>query len=450
MVGARRILLVVSVLVLLLPLGRVCAGASTTDTDFHWGVATAGFQAEGSAPDSNWSRYVAAHAGSDGVDPYGNAVDFRHRYPRDIQRAKNMGVNTFRFSVEWARVEPKPGVWNQQALAYYDDVVRRIRAAGMTPMITLEHWVYPGWVEDRGGFAAKSTVDEFLAFTKRIAQRYRDEHVLWVTFNEPTAFLSNELRIGALSPARIGAWRQNVITAHRRAYDLIHRIDPTAMVTSNQSYTAAFNAATDLLVMDAIKDKVDYIGLDYYYGASLTNPTALYAANGQYWKIRLQPEGIYDALRYYAHRYPHLPLYIAENGMATDNGKPRADGYTRSQALRDTIFWVQRAKADGMDVIGYNYWSITDNYEWGSYRPRFGLYTVDALTDPTLTRRPTPAVGVYRNIIARGGVPHDHHLVRGPSFCSLTDPPTSCLVPANPDGPLANLNTPTSAARPAA
>ncbi|SEP47229.1 family 1 glycosylhydrolase [Amycolatopsis saalfeldensis] len=117
----------------------------------------------------------------------------------------------------------------------------------------------------------------------------------------------------------------------------------------------------------------------------------------------MQPEGIYDALRYYAGRYPNLPLYVVENGMPTDDGKPRADGYTREAALQDSVFWLQRAKADGMDVIGYNYWSITDNYEWGSYRPRFGLYTVDARTDPSLTRRPTAAVPVYRRTIASPG-----------------------------------------------
>ncbi|NKQ54934.1 glycoside hydrolase family 1 protein [Amycolatopsis sp. K13G38] len=400
---------------------------------FYWGVATAGYQSEGSAPDSNWSRYVAS---STSVDPYANATDFRHRYPEDIRLAAGMGVNTFRFSVEWARVEPRPGVWDEGELAYYDDVVNRIRAAGMTPMITLNHWVYPAWT---GGFAKPATVDGFLAFTAKIAQRYRDLGVLWVTFNEPVAFLTEELRIGALNPVEIPVWQANVVRAHRAAYDLVHRIDPTAKVTSNQAYYTGFNAATDLVVMDQIRDKVDFIGFDYYYGASLDNLTAVNAGTGDLWKVKLQPEGIYDALRYYADRYPGKPLYIVENGMPTDNGKPREDGYTREAALRDSIFWVQRAKADGMNVIGYNYWSITDNYEWGSYRPRFGLYTVDALTDPSLTRKPTAAVPAYREVIAHGGVPEGYRLVQGPSTCSLVDPPLSCLAPADPNGPLARL-----------
>ncbi|WP_082468783.1 glycoside hydrolase family 1 protein [Sciscionella sediminilitoris] len=423
--------------VLLAPFGLPSAGAEPAP--FHWGVATSGYQAEGSAPDSNWSRYIAANAGTGGIDPYGNGVDFRHRYREDIRLAAGMGVNTFRFSLEWARVQPRPGVWDRRELAYYDDLVRRIRAAGMTPMITLSHFVYPGWVRDNGGFAARRTVTDFLAFTEQIVRRYRGEHVLWVTFNEPTVFLGDELKLGTLDLGRIPAWRANLVAAHRQAYDLIHRIDPGALVTSNQSFTSVFNPATDLLVLDAIKDKLDYLGIDYYYGASLDNLSAINGAFGKLWDIRLEPEGIYDALRYYANRYPGLPLYIVENGMPTDNGLPRADGYTRSAALRDSIFWVQRAKADGMNVIGYNYWSITDNYEWGSYRPRFGLYTVDARTDPRLSRRPTDAVAAYRDVIARGGVPGDYRLVRGPAFCSLDDPPVSCLHPADPNGPRARL-----------
>lgn len=412
------------------------ANAAAWSRAFYWGVATAGYQSEGSAPDSNWSRYVAT---TGKVDPYRNATDFRHRYPEDIQLAADMGVNTFRFSVEWARVEPQPGVWDEQELAYYDDVVKHIREAGMTPMITLNHWVYPGWVTDRGGFADARTVDDFVDFASKVVPRYRDLGVLWVTFNEPVVFLTQELRIGAVKVLQIPAWRAGVVRAHRRTYDLIHRLDPTAKVTSNQAFYAGFNGVTDLAVMDQIKDKVDFIGLDYYYGVSLDNLTSINAISGKLWKVKLQPEGIYHALRYYANRYPNLPLYIVENGMPTDNGQPRADGYTREAALRDSIFWVQRAKADGINVIGYNYWSITDNYEWGSYRPRFGLYTVDARTAPSLARRATAAVPVYRDIIANGGVPDGYRLVQGPATCSLVDPLLSCLAPADPNGPIARL-----------
>ena len=95
--------------------------------------------------------------------------------------------------------------------------------------------------------------------------------------------------------------------------------------------------------------------------------------------------------------------------MATDDGAPRRDGATRSQYLEDTVFWLQRAKADGIPIIGYNYWTMVDDYEWGSYRPRLGLYTVNVLTDPALKRIPTDAVPTYAEISRDGGTNPGYH-----------------------------------------
>ncbi|MGH3738256.1 MAG: glycoside hydrolase family 1 protein [Micromonosporaceae bacterium] len=418
----------------------VCAGALTV-TDlaaqarepFFWGVATSGFQSEGYAPDSNWRRYAERK------EPYRDSVDFRHRYPEDIARAKRLGLNVFRFGVEWSRVEPKPGEVDAAELAYYDDVVRRIRAAGMRPMITLDHWVYPGWVADRGGWDNDATVDAWLANARRVVARYRDQGVLWITFNEPAVYVQLEITNGGISPWEVAGMQSRIVTAHKKAYDIIHELDPGAMVSSNVAYVPGAEGLLDLAFVDQWTGKLDFIGVDYHYGASLDNWSAIYAVTGGLWKIRSQPDGIYYALRFYSRKYPDLPLYVVENGMPTDDGKPRADHYTRSEHLRDHVYWIQRAKADGMNVIGYNYWSITDNYEWGSYRPRFGLYTVDVATDPSLTRRPTDAVDTDRELVRNGGVPDDYRVVAPPATCSLVDPPSSCTEPAAYPGPLARL-----------
>ena len=106
-----------------------------------------------------------------------------------------------------------------------------------------------------------------------------------------------------------------------------------------------------------------------------------------------------------------LMLMIAEVGMATQDGQPRDDGVTREVMLRDTVYWTQRARADGVNVIGYMYWSLTDNFEWGSYAPRFGLFTVNVRTDPTLRRTPTTAVHAYQEIIRNNGVARDYRPV---------------------------------------
>jgi beta-glucosidase len=395
--------------------------------DFHWGVATSGYQSEGYNADSNWTRYEANHTSSI-QDPYRNSVDFRHRYPQDIGVAAKIGVNTFRFGIQWSRVEPRRGKWSAKELTYYDDVVRRVRRAGMTPMITLDHWTYPGWVFDQGAWDNPQTVEDWLAYARRIVGRYRGQDVLWITINEPSSYITMEASNRGLNPVQIALMREHLIETHRRAYDMIHRLDPGAMVTSTVVYAPGITAAFDSLFLDSVTDKLDFLGFDYYYGASLTNPSAAYGAIGEFWRIDFEPDGIYHAVRYYQRRFPHLPLYVAENGMATDNGAPRADGYTRSNHLRDHVFWMQRAVDEGANLIGYNYWSITDNYEWGSYRPRFGLYTVNVLNDRSLTRRPTDAVSTYRQIIRSEGVPSGYVPVKRPRPCSFGDLVGTCVT----------------------
>lgn len=392
--------------------------------DFEWGVATSGFQAEGAPPDSNWSRYAATGKTH---DPYGSGPDFRHRYVEDIANAAAMGVRTFRFSVEWARVQPTPGDWDEAEFAYYDDVVRQIRARGMHPMITLEHFVLPGWVVDRGGWTRDETVGLWLANAEQVVSRYAGPDVDWITFNEPTVFVQKELTFGGLSPAEAPGALDRMVRAHRAGYDLIHRLDPGARVSSNVSYIPAAMGVIDAMFTDRVRDKLDFVGLDYYYGVSLDNLTAAAALSDAFFDIRPQPDGIYHAALHFRDTYPELPIFVIENGMPTDDGKPRPDGYTRSDHLRDHVYWLQRAKADGANVIGYNYWSITDNYEWGNYRNRFGLYTVDVLTDPTLARRPTDAVATYRDVIASNGVPASYRPVMPDSVCSLVSPPASCV-----------------------
>ncbi|MEU1209661.1 family 1 glycosylhydrolase [Nocardia sp. NPDC005825] len=392
--------------------------------DFLWGVANSGFQSEGHAPDSNWSRYAAS---GQTEDAYRDSIDFYDRYESDIQLARQLGVKVYRISVEWARVQTQPGVWDEDGLRFYDKVIGAIRAAGMRPMLTLDHWVYPGWEADRGGWNNPDMVSDWLANARTVVDRYAAADPLWVTFNEPTMYMLNELRMGAVSAAAMPVMQDRIAQAHNTVYDYIHQVQPGAMVTSNVAYLPSIEDAVDGPLMSRIAAKLDYIGIDYYYGMS---PDAPYSPDiASLWKNPLQPEGIYYALDHYARAFPGKPLYIVENGMPTENAAPRADGYTRADDLRDTVYWVQRAKADGMNVIGYNYWSLADNYEWGSYTPRFGLYTVDVETDPTLTRRPTDAVPAYTAITGAGGVPAGYRPTREPKTCSLLDAPSSCTDP---------------------
>ncbi|KIU13592.1 glycoside hydrolase family 1, partial [Mycolicibacterium llatzerense] len=331
--------------------------SSSFSRNFYWGTATAGYQVEGDAPDSNWRRYVDRTAGkpvspgaglleASPVEPYKQADDFRHRYKEDIANAHAMGVNTFRFGLEWSRVMPQPGKWDDKELAYYDDVVATLLANGMTPMITLMHWVYPGWIADRGGFL--NNVPAFDDFAKAITKRYAGQGVLWVSVNEPLAFGAMEVRTGAIKPDQFGTFLDRVADAHRAVYRAAHDADPKAKVTTNEAYIppevlaqfAGFGVkGIEGSFFDRVRDSLDYLGFDYYTGTAQDNPASAQSMTAR-WNTKLQAEDIYYVARHYAQRYPGLPIYIVENGMVTDNAKPRTDGVTRSQYLSDTVFWL--------------------------------------------------------------------------------------------------------------
>ncbi|WP_405497039.1 family 1 glycosylhydrolase [Nocardia sp. NBC_00511] len=389
---------------------------------FLWGVASSGFQTEGQPPDSNWTRYIANNPGWDSV---GDSVDFLSRFRSDITLAKNLGVKVYRVGIEWARLEPQPGVWDPAAFAYYDEVVDAIVAAGMRPMLTLDHWVYPGWESDRGGWRNPAMVSDWLTNMRKVVDRYAGRDPIWVTVNEPVAYIMHEVTLNGTDADQM---LNEVAQAHNSIYDYIHQVQPNALVTSNVGYVAGAETQVNGPLMALIGAKLDFIGIDYYFGYEPPDLAATGAPTGM-WDLPVRPEGIYFALQHYSKLFPGRPLWIVENGMPTDNGQPRTDGYTRSEQLSDTVYWLQRAKTDGMNVIGYNYWSLTDNYEWSSYTPRFGLYTVNVRTDPTLTRIPTDAVTTYREIVAADGVPANYLPTRGPADCRLIDPPASCDTP---------------------
>lgn len=368
--------------------------------DFHWGVATSGFQSEGSFPDSNWGRYIA-RKGS-GLSPYRDSVDFHGRFREDIALAAAMGVNTFRFSIEWARVMPRRGEVSEAALRHYEAVFAALEAHGITPMVTLLHFVTPGWVADEGGLGDDRVVEAFARFVAVVAERFAGRAGWWVTINEPSYFLTLERRHGGLPDAEVERAKDRLVAMHDRAYAVLKSADARARVSTNVVWEPAPASWFDDWVFDRVKHRIDYVAVDYYYGLH-PNLSVAHAARGQFWKVTLTPGALLTALREYHARAPGLPVYVVENGLSTDDGLPRRDGYTRSRHLEEHVLQLQRARAEGIDVVGYNVWSLTDNYEWGDYRNRFGLYTVDVEHDPTLRRRATEAVETYRRLIRRRG-----------------------------------------------
>ncbi|WP_222114148.1 family 1 glycosylhydrolase [Gordonia paraffinivorans] len=430
----RRSIIAVAVVVAAGFSGDVGAPAAGADVpalgpDFEFGVAQSGFQSEGHNRDSNWLRY--GRQGKVG-EPVGDTIDFYHRYAEDIDRAASLGVGIYRTSVEWSRVEPRRGHDDPAGWAFYDRVIRKVVDAGMRPMITLNHWVHPGWAVDLGGWNRPGMADDMVAFSKRVVDRYAWADPLWITFNEPTEYVRRELQYGGLTPQNVGRMADGIVSAHRSIYRHIHRVQPGAEVSSNFAYypIAGVQDWLESVFPQRMRDTLDFVGVDHYYSFSVTDASVAHGATGEFWKSSQAPESIYYVLRRVAREFPGKPVRVVENGLATDPHGKRPDGYRRADHLRDTVYWLQRARQDGVDLRSYNYWSLTDNYEWGDYDSRFGLYTVDVGRDPALTRRPTDAVAAYRDITRAGGVPRGYRPTRPPVPCSLVDVPDSCANPA--------------------
>ena len=403
------------------PQARAAATPKPLPRDFEWGVSSSAFQSEGGKLDDNWQLYIERHPD---FDPYGKSVDFKNRYRGDVGLAAGLAVNTYRIGVNWARVQPTPGAFDESALRYYDKVVDAMLAKGIKPLLTLDHWDYPRWVFDQGSWTSAKTAKDFVKFATLLAKRYRARVDRWLTFNEAAFYTLAETAYRPLDAAGTAAMTKNLIAAHRGAFDAIHRFNADAQVSSNVAWQKDRARTIDGdAFLQGVKDKLDYVGLDYYY-PGYQESDFTFAITGQAWRAQLDPFGMYVALQSFHRAFPKLPVMVTENGMPLENAKPRSDGYRRGQNLRDNVYWMQRARDAGVPVIGYLYWSLTDNYEFGNYTSRFGLYTVDVLEDPSLKRKPTDAVPAYTSVIKGRGVPSGYSLVRKPAA-------TDCkLVPA--------------------
>lgn len=394
------------------PLSARASGAGQGATPFLWGVSTAGFQWEGHEELSQWARWDLSGRTEERRK---NAADGLKRYAEDLDLIRKMGCNAFRTSIEWARVEPRKGEFDPEALAHYRRLFTAMRERGLTPVVTFMHFSYPAWLDEEGGWESAGASDAYARFVDRVTREYGDLVDWYLTFNEPTVFVAGGYVSGQCPPGKtndlVAAAKviKHLVSAHNKAYDVVHRNDPVARVAFNQ-YSAAWRltpgrsasgAGDDFLdgvlgTTDALP-KLDYMAIDYY-----TRLTMLPFELPHPWLWPVHPQGFYDSLKFY-HRLTGKPILVAENGYADEDGKPRADGWTREAYLAAHVEQLQRAVEDGVPVLGYIHWSITDNYEWGSYRPRFGLFSVDCRNEDQ-RRVPTAAVDVYRRIIAAGGV----------------------------------------------
>jgi len=427
--------------------------------DFVWGVATSAFQIEGAAfedgkGESIWDRFCRQPGAIADASNGDVACDHYHRLDSDLDLIASLGLDLYRFSVAWPRVQPLgEGAWNEKGLAFYDRLVDGLLARGLAPHLTLNHWDLPQALQDKGGWAARDTVHRFVDYALGIQRRLGDRLAAITTHNEPwvVAVLGNEegtfapgiksrrtaiqvahhlllshgLALRALraegATARLGivlnmAHQMPLTDAEadkakarlddargRRWYaDPLFRGEYPAEVLAELGADAPAMEPGD---MEIIATPLDYIGINYYSRAlsSAAGPVEAkdkpYPKTAMGWEI--YPEGLRELLLTMHRDYALPPTYITENGGAFPD--PTVDGHVhdadRIDYLAAHIAAVGEALAAGVPMAGYMVWSLMDNFEWASgYAKRFGIVHVDYAT---LRRTPKDSALWYRDLVAQ-------------------------------------------------
>ncbi|MHB8837140.1 MAG: glycoside hydrolase family 1 protein [Candidatus Methylomirabilia bacterium] len=411
---------------------------TTAAEPFLWGVATSAFQIEGS-PSADWT----------GWDPLATVQPFMtghyERFREDVALLRELGVNAYRFSVEWSRIQPRERVWDTAALEHYRQLVDELLANGIEPVLTLHHTTHPVWFHEATPWDGGKAAGLFAAFTRRVVDTFPDVKI-WITFNEPMIMLLGGYLDGCMPPGkrdRHAAARAlaGVLDAHARAYAIIHARIPEARVGIAHNMAAfaplrgwhpldrllarlgrrGFNLAIleafrtgrtrltlpfarPIPVVAPVKGTLDFLGVNYYQrlhlgfrfrGGHAHSLDVLHCDRSgrgltdMGWEEH--PEGLAAVLREAA--AVGVPLMLTENGIAA------ADDTRKISFIRRHVAALDAARRDGIDIRGYFYWSLTDTYEWlHGLHQRFGLYRIDW---GTLERVPTAAAAYYAALVRK-------------------------------------------------
>ena len=373
--------------------------------DFLWGTATAAHQIEGNNTNSDW--WAFEHTSHPRIkEPSGDAADSYHRWGEDMDLLAGAGFTDYRFSIEWARVEPAPDEFSAAQLAHYRRMIDGARDRGLRPLVTLHHFTGPRWFAERGGWMSADAVDRFMRYVEAVAPILGDvDHVC--TINEPHVVALIARLIAGTADRDMAGLEPDprasaaLIEAHHQAAPILRAHWPRQQVGWSLAWVNAYadpgaeDAAEryaqprQIVFADASRDD-DWVGVQSY------TRTKVGVVDGWLTELKLgpgvertltgwefYPQAIGDAVRTVASLVGDIPIIVTENGVATD-GDERRIAYTDA-----ALTSVQQAMADGVDVRGYFHWSLLDNYEWGSYRPTFGLVAVDKTT---FARYPKPSL----------------------------------------------------------
>ena len=428
--------------------------------DFLWGAASASHQVEG-AWDEDGKTPNIWDALSKGNIAYGDdgkvACDHYHRYKEDVALMKKIGLKSYRFSISWARIYPDDsGKVNEKGLQFYKNLVDELVNAGIKPMCTLFHWDLPMWLYEKGSWETEEGIEAFVQYAATCVEALSDKVKYWFTFNEPECIVCAGHQNGTQAPflqcesEKLRAITRGLMLAHGKAVKKMREVakQPILVGTAHAAYVTSPAVETPEEIERARAETFDldcpyvcswwadpvFLGkrqvgtnylsdedleiihqpLDFYafnmynacgYGApkNESNPRFYpgYPLTAMNWPIT--PECLYWASRFCYERYG-LPIMITENGMANLDFV-MLDGKVhdpqRIDYVQRHLRYVRRAIDEGIPVIGYQYWSIMDNFEWAyGYSRRFGLIYIDY---PTQERILKDSAYFYAEVIKTNG-----------------------------------------------
>ncbi len=418
--------------------------------NFLWGAATAAHQVEGQNFNNEWWDWEQTPGHIKNGDSSRVANDWWNgRFLEDFDRAQAMGHNAHRLSIEWSRLEPREGEWDNAAVARYREILTALRERNIEPMVTLVHFTHPRWFMEKGGWLADNSPEILERHATRVVEALGDLCNVWITINEPNVYMvlsyvwkGRPPGAGNLTQAFRVA--RNMIFAHYRAYAAIHRVQANAQVSLAHQWRTLAPAnprsrldrfatwqgnyvANEMFVRALTTGKMpfplgrgetigdgkiplDYFAVNYYFQShvefDVSRPGSVFARllppiwlkGTAFQELTdagdLAPNALYDFLKRFA-RF-NLPFYITESGtfdIGNDNQSPYLVTHLRA---------LHRAMQEGVKINGYFWWTLVDNFEWDAgYWMRFGLYHLDVATQ---TRTKRPVADTYAEIIRANGI----------------------------------------------
>lgn len=327
----------------------------------------------------------------------GSVVDHYNRYEEDFAILKKLNMNSFRYSIEWSRVEPEEGVWNAEAIEHYRKYTRRLRELDIEPLVTLFHFTLPVWFAEKGGFEKRRNVKYFVRFAEKIISELGNDVRIITTINEPIGYVIESYWRHDWPPTHsrdlFMVWRvlNNLAAAHNRTAKMLHKMNRRYKVTishlimylypgdtawlSNVSAHVAQFFQDDYFLRKIIKN-CDVLGVNYYFssrflGYRVHNPEGVPRSDVGW---DLYPDHLQYVLEY-LHRKYKLPLIVTESGLAD------ASDSRRQWLISQHIIAMQKAMNEGVQLLGYLHWSLLDNFEWAWGKwPSYGLVQVDYKT----------------------------------------------------------------------